>query len=239
MRLLVVGGSGYVAGLVLPILAEQFALRIFDRVPPRDPGWEHVVGDVTDAAALRTAAEQMDLLLYMAMGKGSQGGVMDANAAYDVNVKGLHFALDAAAKAGIRRAVYTSSLSVYDGHDLVSGRYDQETVPPEPHSVYGLTKWMGEEVCRFFHHTRGLPVLALRLFLPVSQKDWHARHDTIRPDARTSAPDLARALAAALTLDHSGFEVIHVTGDTSGCAFHHEKAKRLLGWEPQERQETP
>src|SRR5579871_4298007 len=105
MRLLVVGGSGYVAGLVLPILAEQFALRIFDRVPPRDPGWEHVVGDVTDAAALRTAAEQMDLLLYMAMGKGSQGGVMDANAAYDVNVKGLHFALDAAAKAGIRRAV--------------------------------------------------------------------------------------------------------------------------------------
>jgi nucleoside-diphosphate-sugar epimerase len=154
-------------------------------------------------------------------------------------VKGLHFALDAARQAGIRRAVYTSSMSVHDGHDLVSGQYDQETVPPEPGSVYGLTKWMGEEVCRFFHRTRGFPVLALRLFLPVSQADWHARHGTSRPDARTSAPDLARALAAALTLDHSSFEVIHVTGDTSGRAFHHEKAKQVLGWEPQERQEAP
>src|SRR5262249_39580046 len=135
MRLLVVGGSGYVAGLVLPLLAEQFALRVYDRVPPRNPVWEYVAGDVTDAAALQGAAEQMDLLLYMAMGRGPQGGVMAPAAAYDVNVKGLHYALDAAKKAGIRRAVYTSSLSVYDGHDLVNGRYDQETVPPEPHSV--------------------------------------------------------------------------------------------------------
>ena len=38
MRVLVIGGSGYVASLVLPILAETHTLRNFDRRPPAWPG---------------------------------------------------------------------------------------------------------------------------------------------------------------------------------------------------------
>lgn len=236
LRVLVVGGSGYVAGLVLPELQDRFAIRVYDIKPPQDERFEFVRGDVTDFDALRQAAEGMDLLLYMAMGQGSDNGIHNIIAAYEVNAKGLHLALEAAVQAGIKRAVYTSSLSVHDGRDLLGGHYDSETVPPEPRSVYGLTKWMGEEVCRFVHRVHGLPILALRLFLPVSQEQWHAKHDPSKPiEPRTSAPDLARAIEAALLHDHKSFELIHITGDTSGRAFRHLKAKRLLGWEPRER----
>src|SRR5205823_11777902 len=114
---------------------------------------------------------------------------------------------------------------------------DSEEVPPEPRTVYGLTKWMGEEACRYVHRVHKLPVLALRLFLPVSEEQWAAKHDRYQTlDPRTAAPDLARALESALLLDHHGFDVIHITGDTTGRAFHHEKAKRLLGWEPLKRE---
>ena len=238
-KLLVVGGSGYVAGLVLPLLERRFALRVYDRNPPSDPSWEFMPGEVTDFDALRAAAEGMDLLLYMAMGKAHPGGIQNIKNAHDVNVKGVHLALEAAVQAGIKRAVYTSSLSVHDGHDLLSGAFDSETVPAEPMSVYGFTKSMGEEVCRFVHRVHHLPILALRLFLPVSQEDWHAKHDSTKAvDPRTSAPDLARALEAALLLKHDSFEAIHITGDTSGRAYSHEKAKRLLGWEPLEMPES-
>ena len=237
MRVLVIGGSGYVGTLTLPLLAEQFTLRVFDRNPPSDPRWEYLQGDITDPAALDRAAEGAHLLLYMAMGTvRGLSGIHEPIPAYDVNVKGVHLALGAAVKAGIKRAVYTSSLSVYDDHlDIRSGVTDREGIPPEPHSLYGFTKLLGEEVCAFFARAHNLPTLALRLFMPVSQEKWHAEHDPTQVDGRTSAPDLARAFAAALDYDHTGFDVIHITGDTSGRAYHHEKAKRLLGWEPMER----
>jgi nucleoside-diphosphate-sugar epimerase len=234
MKLLVVGGSGYVGRLVLPLLAERFTLRVFDRVPPETP-CEFIEGDVTDPNALNRAAAGMDALLYMAMGKGGPNNIQDPTPAYDVNVKGLHLALDAARQAGIRHTVYTSSLSVHDGHDLASGEFDKEKTPAEPLSVYGLTKWMGEEVCRFFHRKHGLPILALRLFRPVSVEEWESGKSHDSRDCRTAAPDLARALISALELDHDSFEVIHVTGDTTGLAYRHEKAKRILDWEPQFR----
>ena len=235
-QLLVVGGSGYVASLVLPLLQDRFDLRIYDQFSPATLSCPFYQGDVTDFDALRNAIEGADLVLYMAMGKAGPDGIENIKFAHTVNVLGLHVALNVAVKAGVNRAVYTSSLSVHDGHDLVSGDFDSETVSPEPRSIYGLTKWMGEEACRFVHRVHGLPILALRLFLPVSEEEWHAKHDPSKPvDPRTSAPDLARALESALLLEHDGFEVVHVTGDTSGRAYKHEKAKRLLGWEPLEK----
>jgi hypothetical protein len=34
MRVLVIGGSGYVAGLVLPLMAHRFEFCVFDLKPP-------------------------------------------------------------------------------------------------------------------------------------------------------------------------------------------------------------
>jgi len=214
-----------------------------ESAPRPGTGLDFVPGDVTDPDALLEAARGMDLLLYMAMGRVGAFGINEAQTAYDVNVKGVHMALDAAVRAGIKRAVYTSSLSVYDGHlDIRSGATDREETPAEPRTLYGFTKLLGEEVCRYFHRTHGLPVLALRLFHPVSREEWLARHPSAAghpPYCCTTAEDLARALIAALELEHQSFEAIHITGDTSGRAYRHEKARRLLGWQPLQQPPAP
>ena len=256
-NVLVVGGSGYVASLTLPLLPPHLHLRIFDLNPPAEsvvgrpssvvspntqhltPNTEFFPGDVTNPESLEEAAKGCDLLLYMAMGK-SDAGLSEPGPSYDVNVKGLHLALDAAVKAGIKRAIYTSSLSVYDGqYDLTTGETDSEETPAYPTRVYGFTKLLGEQVCHYFHRTHNLPILILRLFLPIpdeqkqnpSPNTQHLTPNT-SPDCRTAATDLARALAAALDYEHQGLEIIHLTGDTTSRAYKHEKAKRLLHWEP-------
>lgn len=230
-RVLVIGGSGNVGRLILPFLAKEFSVTVFDlKAPPRGK-WKYFYGDIKDQKALKRASKGMDALLYMA--RGSFNPINHITTSYDVNVKGLHLALEAARQAGVKRVVYTSTVSVYDGYgDLSTGATDNEQVPPLVKTAYALTKQMGEQVCQFFHDRHKLPVLVLRLFAPVSDEERRTKLFKGSVDCRTEASDLARAIISSLRSTHSEFEVIHITGDQSGRAYHHEKAKRILGWEP-------
>ena len=231
-RVLVIGGSGNVGRLILPFLAKEFSLTVFDlKAPPRGK-WKYFYGDVQDRNALKKASKGMDALLYMAM--GSLDAINHVPSSYDVNVKGLHLALEAARQADIKRAVSTSTVSVYDWYDdLTTGVADKEEEPPRAKTAYGLTKRLGEQVCQFFHDQYGLPVLVLRLFLPVSIKEWRTKPFKGSVDCRTVASDLARALISSLKSTHSEFEIIHITGDQTGRAYRHKKAKKILAWQPQ------
>src|SRR5215210_4630502 len=119
MHILVVGGSGYLGGLVLPILAQQHTLRIFDLRPPADVAWQYVAGSIGDLDALTRAAVGVDALVYMAMGEKNFDSTSGISSNLDANIKGVYLALQAAQQAGVMHAVYTSSMSVYGG-DLLT-----------------------------------------------------------------------------------------------------------------------
>src|SRR5580704_13862872 len=129
-RLLIIGGSGGVAGLIVPHLVDAYHVRVFDLRPPRTEGCEYVEGSVCCIPDLVSAMEGMELLLYMAMGshKPVNGDAWASDeartSAFDVSVKGLYLALEAAHRAGIEHAVYTSSMSVYKALDW--NKKDQE-----------------------------------------------------------------------------------------------------------------
>lgn len=232
MRVLVIGGSGYVAGLTLPILAQQHILRIFDLRPLANPAWEHVVGDVGDPQALARAVEGMDALLYMAMGVDdlySDEGVITA---FDVNAKGLFLALRAAQQAGVSHAVFTSSMSIYDEPSLMARYFPDEEMTPDSRDVYGLTKRFGEEVCRYACRVWGMTINVLRLCFPQPADRWLAETRPGVPTLATTGEDVARALLAALERRFGGFEAFMISGDYEQRIMNMAKAKRLLGWEP-------
>jgi nucleoside-diphosphate-sugar epimerase len=111
MRVLYVGGSGYVGGLVMPLLRQRFAVRVFDLRPPPGAG-EYVRGDATDHAAVLAALADVDVVVHGAMA-ASDGDGADAAAAFGASVTSVYQALSAAHRVGVPHAVYLSSLSVY------------------------------------------------------------------------------------------------------------------------------
>jgi nucleoside-diphosphate-sugar epimerase len=230
MHILVVGGSGYVASLVLPTLARHHTVRVFDRRAPAEP-WEYVEGDIGDIRTLRRAAEGTDALLYMAMGSKEFGSDEAVATNFDVNVKGVYLAVQAAHEAGARHAVYTSSMSVYDG-DLLARGLGDESIPPDSTHFYGLSKRLGEEVCRSAVAAWGMSVVALRLCLPTPDDRWLAETRLGAPTIATPASDLARVLVAALDYQGHGFQAFTVSGDYEQRVMNMAKAKRVLGWEP-------
>jgi nucleoside-diphosphate-sugar epimerase len=231
MHVLVIGGSGDVGGLVLPFLAQQHTLRVFDMRPPASAAWEYVAGNVNDYAALARAAEGTDALLYMAMGAKDFTTIDAMTTNFDVNVKGVYLALHAAHAAGIEHAVYTSSMSVYAG-DLMARYFPDEDLTPDSSGLYGLTKRFGEEVCRAATREWGMSVNALRLCFPTRKDRW--LEDTRRgtPTLATADEDVARALLAALDYRGHGFNAFMISGDYEQQVINMSKARRQLGWEP-------
>src|SRR3954452_12129438 len=166
MHVLIVGGSGRVGKLVLPILAQHHTLRVFDLRPPDFADADYFAGNILDFDAISRAMEGMDALLYMAMGTTIEWERIEgASTAYDTSVKGLYFALRAAHEQGISHAVYTSSMSVYE--DLAQRYFSDEELMPDARHFYGFTKWLGELVCRNAAREWAMTVNVLRLCLPT------------------------------------------------------------------------
>jgi nucleoside-diphosphate-sugar epimerase len=237
MRVLVVGGSGYVAGLVLPRLEQRHAVRVLDWRSPRG-GAEHVMGNATDYADLRRGVEGMDAVIHCAMGSREWSTPDGAADAFDVNVKSVHLTLLAARDAGVRHAVHISSLSVYRG---LTGRRLDETLAPDATDLYGLTKRLGEQVCLAATAEWGLSVNVLRLVWPTPDEIWPSwgpwgapellYADDGTPIQPTRASDLSRALL--LALDHrDGCQIFTISGDESARLWSTAKARRVLGWAP-------
>jgi nucleoside-diphosphate-sugar epimerase len=237
MRVLVVGGSGYVAGLVLPMLSQRHTIRVLD-LRPALANAEYLMGSATDFVSLRSAAEGMDAVVHCAMGSEELSTPEGAADAFDVNVKSVHLSLLAAHDAGVPHAVYVSSMSVY--RDLTQRRLD-ETVPSDATDLYGLTKRLGEEVCLAAAAEWGLSINVLRLVWPTPDETWPAWGPRRTPERQytddgtliqpTRASDLGRALLAAL--DHrDGYQLFTISGDESARLWSTAKARRVLGWAP-------
>jgi len=228
MRVLVIGGAGHVAGLILPALGDHHELRVLDRRPPADPGLDHVVGDATDPAAVARAADGVDALVHCAMARHGTGAE-----AFDVNVKSVYVAMH----AGVPHAVQISSLSVFAG--LYRRRVDEDTVP-DATDLYGLTKRLGEEVCRAAAAETGISVNVLRLAHPTPDGAWprwvgptgrvrqiRARDRARTPLAALAGTDLARAVLAALAY-RAGFQIFTIAG--TEVLWSTAKARTVLGW---------
>jgi nucleoside-diphosphate-sugar epimerase len=230
MKTLIIGGSGTVGSLVAPILAQTHAIRIFDLRPPEYDNIEYVQGDIRDYADLVRADTGMDNLVYMAMGGLDWAEIHGIVSAFDVNVKGVHLALRAAHEAGISQAVYTSSMSIYAG-DLMQRTFADEGLTPDAAELYGFTKRLGEEVCQNAAHLWGMNVNALRLCYPTGEDKWLRETVAGQPTLATSAGDVARAIASALSFS-AGFQAFMISGDYENKILKMDKARRLLGWAP-------
>ncbi|MEU8763924.1 NAD(P)-dependent oxidoreductase [Streptomyces sp. NPDC048659] len=241
MRVLVIGGSGYVAGLILPALTARHEVVVLDPRPGAGGAHTHVVGSATDPAALTAAMDGVDIVLHTALGNPTGGQLADAASAFDINVTSVHLALAAARQAGVPHVVHLSSLSVFS--DLASRALD-ETVPPDATDLYGLTKRLAEQVCHAAVAQWDMSVTVLRLAWPTTDEAWPAwalpghppKTHTLdgTPVHALAATDLARAVLAALE-HRAGFDVFHITGTDQSGLWNQSKARDLLHWEPHRR----
>ncbi|MCB9744305.1 MAG: SDR family oxidoreductase [Alphaproteobacteria bacterium] len=129
--ILVTGGTGQLgSALVRALLARGDRPRCLVRDPHRvglleGLDVERVAGDVTQPGSLDLAMKGVDRVFHLA-GLVSYDRADDAQQ-WHVNVEGTRYVLDAAARAGVRRLVLTSSIAVLGYVEDPEGIGDEET----------------------------------------------------------------------------------------------------------------
>lgn len=142
MKVLVVGGSGFIGTRLVPVLREAgHEPSILDLRPSAYPDIT-TLGDVTVAADVSAALAGVDVVVNLAA--EHRDDVRPVSRYDAVNVGGARTLVAAAEAAGVERLVFTSTVAVYG---LGQPRPD-ESAPTRPFNDYGRTKLEAEEVLK-------------------------------------------------------------------------------------------
>jgi nucleoside-diphosphate-sugar epimerase len=167
VNVLVTGATGFTGGHLAATLASR-GDRVRALVRPRSrarfdasvlpsTGVTPVDGDLLDAAAVRRAADGVDVVYHIAATYREAG---QPDAAYRaVNVQGTANVLEAARAAGAKRMVHCSTGGVH-GH--IANPPANEDAPFNPGDVYQETKLDAERAARAFGERTGFDVVVAR-----------------------------------------------------------------------------
>ena len=239
MKVLVVGGAGYVGSILQPALQAEHDYYCFDQCRVEGLGDRSLAGDLNDDVAVKRAVKGMQSIVYLAMENKKRPRDLDQS--FNINTLGVYRLLTYSLKAGVRHFVYASSMSVYRHLWKHDGSTLDESTAPNAWDPYGLGKRLGEHVCQAAaqHYPRAT-IIALRLITPCNDEDFLTGRrrklvaiQTQNAGAIVTAPnDLRRLFLAAIKCSQTGAHIVQATGDLDNRKFPNHRVAELLDWRP-------
>jgi len=188
-RILITGGAGFIGSHIADQLVQEGVREIvvldnFVRGRRENLAWAQskgsitvVEGDIGDRELLATTMRDIDLVFHLAAIRITQSA-QEPRLAVDVLVNGTFNVVEAAANAGVRKVIASSSASVY-------GLADEFPTPEAHHpynnrTLYGAAKAFNEGLLRSFHDICGLDYVALRYFNAYGERmDVHGAYTEV------------------------------------------------------------
>lgn len=229
-RILVTGASGFLGEAVRRSLEAAGAQPVPTDARPA-PGVH--VADVCSPEHLDEVMAGVDAVVHLAaMGVSDQGLVAGADAdtarAVRVNVEGFVHVVQAAARHGVRRVVWSSSTTVYGPRACYDRNPIDEGAPLRPTTAYGVTKAACEHMGVVLSGRLGLPVVSLRLPMVYGRDRWYGGSQKqlveLTQRLRTGRPVSVEAWSGDTDWIHVADSADALTalalGDASGAAYH-------------------
>ncbi len=223
MNCFVTGASGFIgSNLVHELVARGHKVRALVRPGSDLRGligveFERVTGDVLDAALLADALRGCDWCFHVAA--SYHLWLRDYRPMYRTNVDGTRIVLEAAAKAGCKRIVYTSTVGCIGLPEQVNGEVvpSDETTPVAKSQMtnhYKRSKWLAEQIALELAE-KGYPIVIVNPTAPIGPRDVKPT-----PTGKIIVDFLNRAMPAYVD---TGLNWVHVRDVALGHILAAEK----------------
>jgi UDP-glucose 4-epimerase len=234
MKILVTGITGRIgANLAMRLVAAGHQVR--GLVWPQDRrtaklaplAVELVEGSLVNPHDVAAAVDGMEVIYHL--GAAFQGGGPFSNEQYfEINVRGTFNMLEAAAgAAGLKRFFFASSDALYDKYtpEGLDAPIQEDTFPLAPRGAYSVTKHLGEDLCRGYARSFGLPVTVFRFALTMAgdeilkYRQFYAAHwRSAYVGAEAPAAGEVRAQLEAALIEQ-GEDCLIVARDVQGRSY--------------------
>jgi len=170
MRVLVTGGAGFIGSHLVDALLEQghdvvvldnFSSGKKDNLAHVADKIQIIEGDIRDFETVNKACQNVNIVFHEAAVASVPRSLEEPQLFIDVNITGMHNVLEASRKAGVKRVIFASSSSVYGDNQNMPLK---ETETGTRLSPYAISKYTGEDLCKFFWKQYGMETVILRYF---------------------------------------------------------------------------
>jgi UDP-glucose 4-epimerase len=169
MKILVVGGAGYIGSVCAELLLDEgHGVTIFDNLSEGhrralDPRAEFVEGDLEDRQSIEKTLvkHRPDAVMHFAANALVGESMQNPSKYFRNNIaNGLNL-LDAIVAAGVGKIIFSSTCAIFGPPERVP---IDETTPPRPINPYGESKLAFEKILRWYGEIHGLKFVSLRYF---------------------------------------------------------------------------
>jgi UDP-glucose 4-epimerase len=169
MKILVVGGAGYIGSVCAELLLDEgHTVCVFDNLTEGhrravDPRAEFVEGDLAgiDGIQATLASFQPAAVMHFAASALVPESMTNPSKYFRNNIaNGLNL-LDAMIATGVKQFVFSSTCAIFGPPERVP---IDETLPHRPINPYGESKLAFEKILRWYDEIHGLRFVALRYF---------------------------------------------------------------------------
>jgi UDP-glucose 4-epimerase len=234
MKVLIVGGAGDVGKYLIRDLSSQgHEVVALDRATKTEEmeslSITYFQGSLTDGSLVNEAIQGTDVVINLAWSFADEPQVI-----FGEDIEGhIHF-LEAVSQSGIKSFIYTSTATVY-GHAVLHPV--TETHPcliGEARKVlYALGKYTAEELCRYYHKERRLPVTIFRFWWAFGE-NIGGRHlrDLIRKSLNHQPLEMVRGAGGTfVTMTDLGRAITSAIARSTASGQIYNLGSLFLTWE--------
>ncbi len=222
MKILITGSKGQLGSELVDLLSKDNEVYGFD--------YEEM--DITDKNCVIEIISKIvpDIVIHCAAFVDADGCETDIKTAFDVNTIGTGNVV-IASKITKSKMIYISSDYVFDGEK--NSPYLEYDIP-NPISIYGISKYAGEQIVRHYlekffivrtawlYRRVGKNFVNTIINLAKDKKELRVVNDQV--GSPTYVPDLAKAISTLISTDYYG--IYHITN--SGKVSWYEFTKKIL-----------
>jgi UDP-glucose 4-epimerase len=169
MKILVVGGAGYIGSICAELLLDEgHEIAVFDNLSEGhrcalDPRARFIEGNLEDRQAIDSAlaVAHPDAVMHFAASALVSESMRNPSKYFRNNISSGLNLLDAMVAAHVERIVFSSTCAIFGLPERVP---IDETTPTRPINPYGESKRAFEKVLRWYDEIHGLKFVSLRYF---------------------------------------------------------------------------